>query len=80
MGQQEIIDWLKKARLSGDERYFAVREIEAAMKQSPGGNGGDVWRHVNKLYAWGYLEVDHERSFRRKFRVRLEKLQLEDAV
>jgi len=31
MGQDEIIAFLKKARLCGDDRYFSIREIKEGL-------------------------------------------------
>jgi len=82
MGQQEIILWLRDRRLCGDESYWSVKEIEQAIINDvrSHGSGGGVWRQINKLYAYGFLEIDDESRFRRRFRLADKHLVIGDAV
>jgi len=52
MGQEEIKEWLCKQEKSKPGEYHTISEIGKAT-----GNQDNVYRYVNKLYAYGYLDV-----------------------
>lgn len=72
MGQVEVFDFLKRQRMSGELRYWRVKEIAEGMKASGLYNGcacSNVWAPVAALEAWGYLEVKKEGDLREFYRV-----------
>ncbi len=75
MGQIDVYDFLKQQRLSGNHRFWIIKEVEAALKGrgcSSGcveGVGGDLLR----LEWSGYLEskmFGGIREWRRCFRLK----------
>lgn len=65
MSQEDIILYLKNLRILGDNEFYSIKQIALSL-DSP---YITTWQKVNKLYAWGYLEikvVDWKRSFRAK--------------
>jgi len=51
MSQQKILDWLYDRKKNGE--YYTIKQIADGAKL-----GKQVHRQVNRLYAWGYLDVD----------------------
>ena len=75
MGQIEVYEWLKKQRMTGDDRYWRPKEIERGMHDA----GYDqcrrssLMRNCNMLYQYGYLEIKMTGKFsdwQRMFRVK----------
>jgi hypothetical protein len=57
MGQDFIIEWLRLQRLSGDNNFFSVKQINKAMQDYGLPFGNNISLQVNKLYAGGFLEI-----------------------
>lgn len=73
MGQNEVLNWLIMQRIKDEEEYFTIKEIWKGLG-SDRANEKSTARSINRLYAWGYLEISlgwNARSghFERKFRV-----------
>ena len=72
MAQTEVYEWLKERRLIGDNQFFSIHEISRAV-DSGGGYSQEGYRSVrvavNRLYAFGYLEVEREKWFTRRWRL-----------
>lgn len=77
MGQHEIMLYLYKERISGNEDYFTVSEISKAMKECA--DNRSVRKQIKKLWAYDYLEVQTEQKWgffsngevwKRRFRLR----------
>lgn len=66
MGQQEVLDYLIRIRLTGNNDFITISDISKGV----GSNQGDIRRHVNRLYLNRVLELRHEGWWKRKFRVR----------
>jgi hypothetical protein len=67
VSQEAILTYLRNLRVMGDEEFYSIKHIarELGYKYYP------TWQKVNKLFAWGDLEVkviDWKRSFRAKER------------
>lgn len=74
MGQIEVYELLKNKRLSGDESYFSVSEIEKMMRDAGYTNGciKSVRASVLSLYDYGYLDskmISKWRDWKRVFRL-----------
>lgn len=52
MGQEEVIQYLRKLQQKGDNSFKTIKEIQLSVQS------GDVHRIINRLYAWGYLDID----------------------
>lgn len=75
LGQIEVYEWLKLQRVTGDDRFFSVREIERGIQGCGlfNGNWRGVWAAVVALESYGYLDVrrkGHMRDFRRVVRLK----------
>lgn len=71
MGQVEVLNFLEEKRSEGDYSFFTIGEIRDAL----GISHVPVWQSVNRLYAWGHLDVKVEKSrglfgIRRRFRLK----------
>ena len=51
MGQDEVLKWFKEQRNYSDD-YFAIKDIDNKIKTTC------IGRSVNKLVAWGELEIE----------------------
>jgi len=73
MGQEEVKEWLQKNRERGDDSYYSIAEIGKCM-----GNMRQVYPHVNKLYAYGFLDIEIVSwiPLRRKFRIKKEYIRI----
>jgi hypothetical protein len=69
MGQQEILEYLKKERAEGNDEFLPSCEICKALDLS---YSGVVFRQLNKLLQFEYLEVKliSLMPLRRGFRVK----------
>lgn len=67
MGQDEVLNWFIDRRKKGNHKFFAPIEV---MKDC--GISGDTRRKINKLYAYGFLEVEKETFWKRGYRVKNE--------
>jgi hypothetical protein len=58
MGQQEVYELLKNRRLSGDDRYFTIREIKGMLLDKDSETNGIpyVSRALERLWYWGIVE------------------------
>jgi hypothetical protein len=58
MGQQEVYELLKNKRLSGDDRYFSIKDIRRMVLDSHSNTNSveTVARSLDRLYHWGLLE------------------------
>ena len=59
MSQREVYDFLKTQRLSGNEKYFSIREVYNAlidMKRASIPERRGLWRQIKQLNKFGYLE------------------------
>jgi hypothetical protein len=58
MGQQEVYELLKNKRLSGDDRYFSIKDIRRMVLDSHSNTNSveTVARSLERLYNWGLLE------------------------
>lgn len=67
MSQEDILKFLKDQ--DDKTKYFSIPEI-----QKETGLGKQAHRQVNRLYAWGYLDIYVESyiPLRRKFRIKSE--------
>jgi hypothetical protein len=82
MGQIEVYNYLKKMRLTGDHKYFSVREVEKGLKQQGYSNGvlDTVRGSLIKLEYWGYVETimtGEIRNWKRLFRIKEKELKEE---
>ena len=57
MCEWDIIDFLYKARKSGEEKYFSPREIYIGLNSS---SEKSIRKQINSLFWFGYLEVATE--------------------
>jgi hypothetical protein len=65
MNQSELFEWLQKVYNQGDKRYWNIKMIRDIFPFDT-----SIGRKVNRLYAWGYLEIEEEARWYRKFRIK----------
>ena len=53
MSQAEILNFLVRKRLSGDESFFTAKDIVKATKST----GRNIYSHINKIAWWGGVDV-----------------------
>jgi len=71
MGQQEVLEWLREQRKSGDN-WFTTKEIKEAMREKGLSNGCiiKVYDNLYKLTSFDIIECrgvglwDHHKEFR----------------
>ena len=68
MNQNVIFDWFKVKRMICDD-FYSVKEVEAEAEKV-GVYKGSIRGMIIKLYAFGYLEVNNEGLWCRKFRLK----------
>lgn len=74
MGQQEVYELLKNKRLSGDDRYFSVKEVRIMVMDSHSATNSleNVSRSLERLWFWGLIE-------KKDYKFRLNKKALEQS-
>lgn len=68
MNQNVVFDFFRDRWLSGDVNFLSIGEVEEALRDKL--NVCVVRSLVVKLYAWGYLDVEVEGVWRRRFRIK----------
>lgn len=66
MGQNEILDFLITLRYSGDHEYYSPKQIAESMRINP----TVARRQINRLYAFGYLDIKNINWWNRFYRVK----------
>ena len=70
MGQQEVLEWLIRQRLSGEIRFFSVNEVVIGL-----GNDcprpSSVRATLNKLVDYGYIKSAHSIEWTKRYRVKV---------
>ena len=58
MGQQEVYELLKNRRLSGDDRFFSIKEVRKMVIESHSNTNSveTVSRSLERLWYWGLIE------------------------
>lgn len=59
-------EFLRSKRTVGDRGFYSARDIAKATQQ----DYTVVMRSMNKLYAYGYLEIERPCMFNRRFRLK----------
>lgn len=66
MGQSEVLDWFILKRVCGLNGWWTFRDVQNEL-----GIPYDVARrNVQRLYLFGYLDIKHEKGWRRYYRVK----------
>jgi len=69
MGQQEVLEWLIRQRLSGEIKFFSVNEIiEGLGRNCP--RPSSVRATINKLVDYGYIQSAHNIEWQKRYRVK----------
>jgi hypothetical protein len=66
MGQTDVSEWLHNRRDTGDDSFYSAREISKKLSI----DYIIALRAVNRLFAYGFLEIEEPRFTNRKFRVK----------
>jgi hypothetical protein len=79
VNQDLLLAWFQKRRKSGDETFISVPELEEAFFKEGNYNGNlkNVRGLVNKLYAWGFLEIENFNTYRRAYRCKIKVLDMD---
>lgn len=74
MGQQEVYELLKNKCLSGDNRFFSIKDVRRMVldNRSDTNSVETVSRSLERLYYWGIAE-------KRNYTYRLKKSSLEQS-
>lgn len=67
MGQNEVFEHLIRLRYTGDDDFKTAVEIHKSVDCA---NLNNTRMSINRLYAYGYLEVEKEGLWLRKYRVK----------
>lgn len=70
MTQSDIFEWLVERRRVGDDAFYSVREIAALTGNTNGEVYSSARAQVNKLYAYGYLEIERKNWWHRLYRAK----------
>lgn len=70
MNQDILFEYLKEQVRVGNDKFFSIRELES-QAESLGIYKKSIRLLVIKLYAWGYLEINREDIWNRKYRAKL---------
>jgi len=78
VNQDVLLLWFQSRRKGGKEDYISVPELEEALYNEGNYNGNlkNVRGLVNKLYAWGFLEIESFNTYRRAYRCRVKVLDM----
>ena len=69
MNQNELIQFLKKEYVTGNTTFMPAKMIEDKCKAAGFDTNKNFQWKLNKLYAFGYLEVERE-GIRLKYRIK----------
>jgi hypothetical protein len=61
MGQDLIFSYLNDKRVIEPDSFFTIKDIEKVMKEN-GLPCMNIYKSVNKLYAWGFLDIKMEKG------------------
>lgn len=69
MAQGDILMWLGKKRIGGDVSYFSPLDVYMGMKDIEASTGG-VRLKLSQLFEFGFLDMEQEGLWRRKYRLK----------
>lgn len=61
MGQNEVLEYLRKQRLTGNDKFLSIKEIYQGlldMESADIPSRRAVWEDIRQLKRFGYLEID----------------------
>lgn len=78
MNQDILLAWYQAKRKAGDETFISVPELEEELFKEGNYNGNlkNIRGLVNKLYAWGFLEIENFNTYRRAYRCKAKVLDM----
>ena len=78
MNQDILLVWFQSKRKAGDEGFISVPELEEKLFNEGKYNGNlkNIRGLINKLYAWGFLEIENFSTYRRAYRCKLKVLDM----
>lgn len=76
MAQNDVFNWFRTRYLTGETRFFLVCEVVKGVKEK-GFNGKNVDKQIQKLYAFGYLDIKLDGT-RRTYRIKKKYLTLRE--
>lgn len=78
MNQDVLLLWFQKRRKSGDDSFISVSDLEQSLFKEGNYNGSlkNVRGLVNKMYAWGFLELEKPGAYNRAFRCKIKVLDM----
>lgn len=66
MAQFDILVFFYKQRKEGNLSYYTVKDLQNIFSQT---HGAVIWRNINQLYSYGYLDLKVVKGWRRSFRL-----------
>lgn len=69
MKQDILFNWFREKYEAGDKGFFSIPEVEKAFKDDV--DLRNIRTLIIKLYAWGYLDINTEDIYNRKYRIKL---------
>lgn len=72
MNQAVIFEWFQKQAVTGNHRFFTVKEISKSLRDDKDFNGShhNISILLIKLYSFGYLELRDAHSWRRSYKLK----------
>lgn len=68
--QTIILNWFIKQREDGNHDFFSVKLVLKCLEEEGILTNGNTRNQINRLYAYGYLDVINPSAWKRRFRVR----------
>lgn len=69
MKQDILFFWFKETFEKGNKSFFSIPEIQLFFKDDPDLN--NIRPLIIKLYAWGYLDINTDDIYNRKYRIKI---------